>query len=97
MLNNGSMIRLLGIKERPEKYDEAAQFLKDMTNGKRVFIKTDNIKYDDDNNMLCYLYLSNRTFLILHLIKFDLVDVCLEFDYKYKSKFIAKTNSSKTF
>jgi len=88
-LNNGLKIRLLGVKERSEKNGEAVQFLREKTKGKRVFIKFDSVKYDPEDNLLCYLYLSNKTFLNAHLIKNNLADVDTTFDYKYKSKFLS--------
>jgi len=90
ILNNGLKIRLLGVKERPEKNGGAIQFLKEKALGQKVFIKFDTVKHDEENNLLCYLYLSNKTFLNAHLIKNDLVEVDTEFDYKYKSKFLQK-------
>jgi len=90
ILNNGLKIRLLGVKEKPEKNGGAIQFLKEKALGQKVFIKFDTIKHDEENNLLCYLYLSNKTFLNAHLIKNDLVEVDTEFDYKYKSKFLQK-------
>lgn len=88
ILNNGLRIRLLGIKEKIEKNGEAVQFLREKTRGQKVFMKFDNIKYDDKNNLLCYLYLWNKTFINAHLIKNGLADVDVIFDYKYKSKFL---------
>ncbi|MCK4225076.1 MAG: thermonuclease family protein [candidate division Zixibacteria bacterium] len=88
VLNNGLKIRLLGIKEKPEKNGEAVQFLREKTKRQRVFMKFDAPKYDEENNLLCYLYLRNKTFLNAHLIKNGLVDVDATFDYKYKSKFL---------
>ena len=90
ILNNGLKIRLLGVKERPEKNGGAIQFLKEKALGQKVFLKFDTIKHDEENNLLCYLYLSNKTFLNAHLIKNDLVEVDTKFDYKYKSKFLQK-------
>jgi len=92
ILNDGLKIRLLGVKEKPEKNGEAIQFLKEKTRGQKVFIKFDNIKYDEKNNLLCYLYLWNKTFLNAHLIKNGLVDVDTAFDYKYKEKFLNLRN-----
>jgi site-specific DNA-methyltransferase (adenine-specific) len=89
ILNKGLKVRLLGVKERPEENGRAIQFLKEKALGQKVFIKFDTIKYDEENNLLCYLYLSNKTFLNAHLIKNGLVDVDMEFDYKYKSKFLS--------
>ena len=90
ILNNGLKIRLLGVKERPEKNGEAVKFLREKTSGQKVFIKFDDIKYDDKNNLLCYLYLWNKTFLNVHLIKKGLVDVDTALDYKYKTKFLSE-------
>lgn len=90
ILNNGLKIRLLGVKERPEKNGGAIQFLKEKALGQKVFLKFDTMKHDEENNLLCYLYLSNKTFLNAHLIKNDLVEVDTKFDYKYKSKFLQK-------
>jgi len=92
MLNNGLKIRLLGVRERAEKNEEAIQFLIEKTKGQKVFMKFDNIKYDEKNNLLCYLYLQNKTFVNAHLIKKGLVDVDNSFDYKYKTKFLNLQN-----
>ena len=88
VLNNGLKVRLLGVKEKPDKNGAAVQFLKAKTRGQKVFMKFDTVKYDKENNLLCYLYLWNKTFLNAHLIKNDLVDVDNLFDYKYKSRFL---------
>lgn len=87
ILNNGLKIRLMGVKEKLGKDGAAIQFLKEKTRGQKVFIKFDTTKYDEKNNLLCYLYLWNKTFLNAHLIKNSLVDVDVTRDYKYKSKF----------
>jgi len=76
------------VKEKIEKNGEAIQFLREKTRGQKVFIKFDNIKYDEKNNLLCYLYLWNKTFLNAHLIKNGLADVDKVFNYKYKEKFL---------
>lgn len=93
ILNNGLKIRLLGVKKKPEKNGEAIEFLREKTRGQKVFMKFDNIKYDEKNTLLCYLYLWNKTFLNAHLIKNGLVDVDAAFDYKYKSNFLSKGRS----
>jgi site-specific DNA-methyltransferase (adenine-specific) len=92
VLNNGLKIRLLGVKERPEKIGEAVKFLKEKTQGQKVFMKFDNFKYDEKNKLLCYLYLWNKTFLNAHLIKNGLADIDTSFDYKCKSKFLDLQN-----
>ncbi|MDO5760378.1 MAG: DNA methyltransferase [Bacteroidota bacterium] len=87
LLNNGKTIRLIGIKEKNDTSKLATQFLKDKTKGKKVFLKYDIAKYDNDNTLLCYLYLDNRTFINAHLLKNGLADVDYSIDFKYKNKF----------
>ena len=75
ILNNGISIRLIGIKEKQTTKEKAINFLMEKTRGKKVFMKYDEIKYDNSNNLLCYLYLENKTFLNAHLLKNGLVDL----------------------
>jgi len=89
VLNNGLKVRLLGVKEKPEMKAQAIEFLKDKIRGQKVFMKFDTAKYDQDNNLLCYLYLQNKTFLNAHLIKRGLVDVDTSTDCKLRNKFLA--------
>jgi site-specific DNA-methyltransferase (adenine-specific) len=93
ILNNELKIRLLGVKEKPERNGEAIQFLKEKTRGQKVFLKFETIKYDVQNILLCYLYLWNKTFLNAHLVKNGFVDVDTAFDFRYKSKFLALQSS----
>jgi DNA modification methylase len=93
ILDNGLKIRLLGIKEKPDKNGAAIQFLKEKTSGQKVFMRFDTVKYDRENNLLCYLYLWNKTFINAHLIKNRLTDVETSLNYKYKSKFLALQES----
>ncbi|MCX6233698.1 MAG: DNA methyltransferase [Bacteroidetes bacterium] len=86
-LSNDLTIKLLGVKEDPVINEKAILFLIDKTKGNRVFLKYDNVKYDSENNLLCYLYLENKTFINAHLIKNGLVRVDNDLDYKYKEKF----------
>ena len=86
-LSNGLTVRLIGIKEDPVINGKATDFLIDKTKGKRVFLKYDTLKHDDENNLFCYLYLENKTFINAHLIKNKLVKVDDGFDFKYKNKF----------
>ena len=88
ILNNGLKIRLLGVQERDGENKAAVSFLKEKTQGQKVSIKFDSTRYDDENNLLCYLYLKNKTFINAHLIKNGLVGVDTMRDYKYKSKFL---------
>lgn len=87
-LSNGLIVRLIGIKEKPGINGKGTNFLMEKTKGKRVFLKYDSIKYDAENNLLCYLYLENKTFINAHLLKNGLALVDKKVDFKYKEKFI---------
>lgn len=87
-LSNDLTVRLIGIKEDPVINGKATSFLVEKTKGKKVFMKYDEVKYDKDNNLLCYLYLENKTFINAHLIKNGLARVDERASYKYKNKFI---------
>ncbi|MFO7701615.1 MAG: DNA methyltransferase [Psychroflexus maritimus] len=87
-LNNDLIVRLIGVKEKKSTNGSAKQFLYDKTKGQKVFMKFDNQKYDDENNLLCYLYLKNKTFLNAHLIKEGFAEPDQKQEFKYKEKFI---------
>jgi len=87
ILDNGLKIRLLGVEEIKEKKSLAISYLKSKTKGQKIFLKFDSIKYDEDNNLLCYLYLSNKTFINAHLIKNGMAKVNNQLEYKYKARF----------
>lgn len=88
LLNNDLLVRLIGIKTNESANGQAVQFLIEKTRNQKVFLKFDNLKYDENNHLLGYLYLKNKTFLNAHLIKEGLVDIDTAIDFKYKSKFV---------
>jgi site-specific DNA-methyltransferase (adenine-specific) len=87
-LNNDLVVRLIGVKEKKVANGQAIKFLLEKTKGQKVFMKFDTQKYDDRNNLLCYLYLRNKTFINAHMIKEGLVDVDASFNFKYRDKFL---------
>jgi modification methylase len=87
-LSNGLVVRLIGIKENRNTISEAISFLRERTKGQKVFIKFDDQKYDDDNHLMCYLYLKNKTFLNAHLIKTGFVETDVSVPFKYQEKFL---------
>lgn len=93
LLDNDLKIRLLGISEKKETKHKAVEFLEEKTQGQRVFMRFDKKKHDKDNHLLCYLYLSNKTFLNAHLIKKGFALADNNTDYKYKTKFLALENN----
>ena len=87
-LSNDLIVRLIGVKVNEETNGRATEFLMLKTKGQKVYIKYDETKHDDKNNLLVYLYLKNRTFINAHLIKNGLVEVDNSYDYKNKNKFL---------
>jgi site-specific DNA-methyltransferase (adenine-specific) len=94
-LNNDLLVRLIGVKEKKETNGNAIEFLQLKTKGQKVFLKYDETKHDENNHLMVYLYLKNKTFLNAHLIKNGLADVDLIFNYKNKERFIKYLNKGK--
>jgi len=88
VLNDGTKIRLLGIKEKSSKAFEAVEFLTEKTRGRRVYLRHDGEHRDEDGNLLCYLYLKNRTFINAHLIKRGLAGVDEEAEFSKRERFL---------
>jgi len=95
ILDNGLKIRLIGVKTKIEESSKAMRFLSERLKGQKVFLRFDNLKYDKDENLLCYLYLWNKTFINAHLIKSGLVDVDTTLEYRHKAKFLGLKRSTK--
>ncbi len=95
LLDTGVQVKLIGIKENGKNNIEAVKFIENLTQGQKVFLKFDEKKHDENNNLLCYLYLKNKTFVNAHLIKQGLVEVDIDSDYKLKSKFVALSAKEK--
>jgi DNA modification methylase len=86
-LNNGTIIRLIGIHEKRDRSRQAIRFLMNKIKGQKVFLTFDQQAYDEHNNVYCYLYLKNKTFINAHLIKQGLVTVDTSQSFKYRDKF----------
>ncbi|NLO71851.1 MAG: site-specific DNA-methyltransferase [Porphyromonadaceae bacterium] len=86
-LSNDLTIRLIGIKQNPTINEKATEYLTNKVRGKKVFLKYDEIKHDNENNLMAYLYLENKTFINAHLLKENLAWVDNSIDFKYKTKF----------
>ncbi len=88
VLSNGIKVKLIGVKTNKKTITEAINFLNEKFNKRKVFMKFDTTKYDENKNLLCYLYLDNKTFINNHLIRTGYVDVDTSYDYLCKNKFI---------
>ena len=95
LISGNITIRLLGLKLVPEKIADAISFLDNKTKGQKVFIKFDREEYDSEGNLLCYLYLSNKTFLNAHLIKFGFASVDERVEHRHLNRFIRYQKEAK--
>ncbi len=86
-LNSGLVVRLLGVEPNPLTAVQARHFIAAKTKGHRVFMRFDDVKYDTDNNLMCYLYLENKTFINAHLLKEKLALPDMITPYRYRQKF----------
>lgn len=87
LLSNGLIVRLIGIKQNPNVNGKAKEYLNEKLKGKKVFLKYDEQKHDEDNNLMVYLYLQNKTFINAHLLKQKLALTDDSINFKYKNKF----------
>lgn len=87
-LSSGVIVKLLGVEPNPAKAEQATIYLQNKTKGHKVYMRFDEVKYDSQNQLLCYLYLENRTFLNAHILKEKLAIADTSITYKYRNKFI---------
>jgi site-specific DNA-methyltransferase (adenine-specific) len=96
VLSGGLRIRLIGVKIVPGTKEEAISYLREKCRKRRVFLRFDTEQYDPEGNRLCYLYLDNKTFVNLHLIRSGFVEVDEESEYQHKKKFVgARKNAER--
>lgn len=88
LLNNGHVVKLIGIREAPQLREKAVAFLQDMTRGQKVYLVSENGAPYAGKGGAYYLYLRNRTFLNARLVKSGLVDVDETSDYRQRERFI---------
>lgn len=89
VLDNGLRVRLIGVKTLPKQKELATEFLIRKTKGERVTLKFDTVTRDNNDRLLCYLYLENKTFVNAHLIKSGLVSADISCHYRFREKFVS--------
>lgn len=87
LLNNDVIVRLIGIKQDIENLDNAKMYLTDKFKGRRIFMKYDSVKYDEENRLLAYIYLDNKTFVNAHLLKEKYAHVDDSIPFRLSDKF----------
>ncbi len=88
VLSNNVKVRLLGVKTKQDTAQDAIKALEAKLTNQKIFLRFDDLKYDNNGNLLCYLYLKNKTFINAYLIKNRLVEVDTNFDFRYKERFL---------
>lgn len=89
ILDSGQKVQLLGIVSiKEENYkNKAVSFLKNLISGNRVFLKHDDLKFDNKRNLLAYVYLENKTFLNAKLIMNGFAKCDRKIDFRHKNRF----------
>lgn len=85
VLDGGSTVGLLGIKEKEGLREKAVDFIVKKVRRHKVYVRRD-VKSEDCAKV--YLYLENRTFINAQLLKEGLVDVDESVEFSYKDRFI---------
>jgi site-specific DNA-methyltransferase (adenine-specific) len=93
-LSNGLRVRLLGVKPIAEKKDKAMTVIEQITKGQKVFLKFDDQQREEGDVLLAYLYLKNKTFVNMHLIKNRFAEVDTSMDYRAKSRLLNCSQSN---
>lgn len=88
LLDNGLKVRLIGIREKKDARDCAMRFLEEKVKGKRIYLRYDREKFDKENNLMAYVYLQNKTFINMHLIKTGFVKPDEYSDYTRRIRFM---------
>lgn len=90
ILDSGLKVKLLGVLpiEVQDYKNKAILFLKNFVSGNKVYLKYDNLKFDDKKNLLAYVYLTNKTFLNAKLIMNGLARCDKKLDFQHKNRFI---------
>ncbi len=90
VLDNGETVKLIGLLPLKSKQKQAVEYLHRLTDGKKVYIREDPLQLTgEDGKKPVYLYLSNRTFVNMRLLKEGLVRAERKRSYGKKEQFLA--------
>lgn len=88
-LDNDQIIRLMGIRAKSGRESEAMGWLWEKLKGQNIFLRHDKVRHDESNILLSYIYLKNKTFVNLHLLRTNLVQIDTAIPFKHFEKFNA--------
>lgn len=95
VLDTGLKVKLLGIVQNSERSEDFKKYFDDYILKKEVVIKYDKKHHVESQDIVyAYVYLKNKIFINMYLIKSGLANVDLSKDYDMKLKFIKQKNES---
>jgi len=86
-LDTGLVVRLLGIKIKKNKSEEAKKYLEKYVKGKQVFLKFDQKFKPENEEIPAYVFLKNKIFINKEMIKTGIAEV-EDINFRYKKNFI---------
>ena len=97
ILDSGLKVKLIGISFSEEQIyrDKAIEFLRNITSGNRVFLRFDDLKYNDRKELLAYVYLENKTHLNAKLITNGLATCNKQLDFRLRNRFMRYEDAAK--
>lgn len=87
-LSSGLKVCLLGVKPKSGFEENAVEYLKNKVLGQRITLKFDKVKHFDNEIVIAYVYLLNKTFVNMHLLRTGLVNSDNSRDYIKKAQFM---------
>ncbi len=98
VMGTGLKVKLLGILIDSEKTDELNKYLNEFVLKKEVILKFDKKQHSESKEKVyAYIYLKNKIFINMYIIKSGLAKVDLLTEYDMKSKFINQSNKPGVF
>jgi site-specific DNA-methyltransferase (adenine-specific) len=95
-LDDGTRARFLGVKLKKGRQRVAAEFLRKVTTGQKVFLRSATTGYTKGRLVRnAYVHLRNKTFLNAHLIKRGFADPDATIEHHHKARFIKYAKQAK--
>lgn len=87
-LEDGKLVRLLGVAVPPERREQAIQYLRRYVQGRRVVLKNEGESRENEQPLNAYVYLSNRLFVNRKMIEMGLAQAERERNHRYLDRFV---------
>jgi endonuclease YncB( thermonuclease family) len=87
-IEDGRLVRLLGVVVPPECRNDAVEYLRRYVLGKRVVIKSEGELLESEQPPAAYVYLTNRLFINRKMIEMGLARAERERPHRYQRRFM---------